>query len=508
MEKTMSKRHHNLALAALLLATACGDEEEPQHTDASVPDDVEDGGIEGDDGGPARPDAGHNADGGVTDTDGGADAPQDDGGDGRPDARAAFYLSTGDEAHNLSPATIVLDAQDNAHMVYPAYAGGGAYYAFCEAGSCDRSEDLQVVRFETDGTTANAMIALTEDGHPRVLLSAYYGVYFARCDARCGEAGSWSIDVIHDHRAEKEVTGQAFALDPNGHPRFLIHTTRALFGIGQDAPQTELFRCDADDCTKAASWSASQISTDIFYRSTLRYGTDGTAHIATALASYEGTSPKDLQLAYGTCSGTCAGASDVKMLTLIAPYERMYSAVAEKATIDLELGKDGRPRLALIGAVSDPNEKAFVYGECPTGDCTEDPSWSFVLIERDANLSQGIDLVLDAADHPHIAYTYAYNILSATCEKDCTVEGMPWDADMLFQRTADLPTDDIFLFPGCNAGAWLFSQPSLAIAKSGALRATYEARDISGHSGPVDPDPTKPQCTAGTDMVLGRVVLY
>ena len=38
---------------------------------------------------------------------------------------------------------------------------------------------------------------------------------------------------------------KALALDPNGHPRFLMHTYRAYLGIGQKPPKTFYAACDA-----------------------------------------------------------------------------------------------------------------------------------------------------------------------------------------------------------------------------------------------------------------------
>lgn len=110
-----------------------------------------------------------------------------------------FFLPTG-QPDNTSAPSVEVDAAGNTHSVYPAYAHGGAYYAYCGAG-CTGSDSTQVVKLETEGTVTNAMLALDPQGHPRILLSAYRNVYYAQCDADCGNQASWSIAPIIDRCA-------------------------------------------------------------------------------------------------------------------------------------------------------------------------------------------------------------------------------------------------------------------------------------------------------------------
>lgn len=71
--------------------------------------------------------------------------------------------------------------------------------------------------------------------------------------------------------------------------------------------------------------------------------------------------------------------------------------------------------------------------------------------------------------------------------------------------SSDIPPDDIFLYPNCTAGAWFLHSPSVALTPSGLPRVGYQARDVSG--GWTTTDPTKPPCTAGTDMTLSRLAV-
>ena len=89
-----------------------------------------------------------------------------------------FFLPTGEPTNTAAPA-LETDATGRLHMLYPAYAGGGAFYATC-TGACARPEDVTVVPLPTTGTVGRAMLAVTPDGRPQSPLA---GV--SRIDATC-----------------------------------------------------------------------------------------------------------------------------------------------------------------------------------------------------------------------------------------------------------------------------------------------------------------------------------
>jgi hypothetical protein len=182
------------------------------------------------------------------------------GGSDTSSSGTTFFLPTGASADNTSPPTIQLDAQGVLHAVYPAYAGGGAYYAECPAG-CASEADMNVVSLATgDATALNAMLALDGAGHPQVLLATGHGINYATCTGDCGDAASWTLTEIIAHDGEKDVTGEAFALDPQGHPRFVMHTYIAYLGIGQGAPATEWVRATRTATLPRAGRAASSPS--------------------------------------------------------------------------------------------------------------------------------------------------------------------------------------------------------------------------------------------------------
>jgi hypothetical protein len=410
-------------------------------------------------------------------------------------ADARFFLPTGDP-DNTSAPRLAIDAAGNTHAIYPAYARGSAYYAFCGA-DCAGPEQVKVVKLDTEGTVHNAMIVLDRDGHPRVLLSTATKVYFATCDADCTKPESWTKTELFDHGGDREVTGEALALDNEGHPRFLMHTYRAYLGIGQKTPQTFFVQCDAD-CHTPASWKQDKISNQIWESSYLRFDAQGRAHVAT-VASGDGA---DKLAAYARCDGNCASEGTWVGAGLAPAYKNDTEAVSIAPSVAMELTKAGNPRV-LVLAKTDAGKKNLTYFACD-GECTKE-GWSAAIVSEHDKINQGIDLALDANDHPRYVYTLDYNIILGRCDADnCTVQDAPWKLSKV-EMASSLVPDKIFLEWNCTISAWFLHGPSLALTPDGLPRVGYQARDISG--GFSQPDKLKPRCRAGTDMTWSRLAL-
>jgi hypothetical protein len=440
---------------------------------------------------------------------GGSPAPRDDAGappaqgdgDGEPPAGSAdhFFMPTGDPDNTAAPR-VEVDAEGGVHAVYPAYAGGRAYYAYCQ-GDCGTG-DMQVVRFDTATFVVNAMLALTSTGKPRVLLSTVDQIYFATCDADCGDTASWTTTMILDHDGNREVTGEALALDPQDRPRFVLHTYRAELGIGQKPPETLLASCDAD-CDTAEAWMFDVIQDRIWEASTLRYDATGRAHLATVATTFENGVPTQKLAAYLTCEGgRCATADDWHGIGLVAAFEIEYEAVAIEPAVSLALTHVGAPRVVVL-AKDDAGARQIVYFACDE-DCSED-HWQGSIISNNAAIGPGVDLALDAQDLPRFVYTLDYDIGLSHCDaQPCAGPDSTWDLTPVEHR-ASIPTDQIFLWENCHVATWTLHSPSIALDSHGEPRVGYQARDISG--GLDNPDPTKPDCEAGTDMTWSRLAL-
>lgn len=407
-----------------------------------------------------------------------------------------FFLPTG-EPDNTSAPTVVVDRDGATHAVYPAYAGGDAYYAYCGAG-CSGTDDVEVVRLTTDTTVANAMIALDAAGRPQVLLSTFATVIYATCAGDCTEPDAWSSTEILKHDGEREVTGEAFALDPEGHPRFLMHTYVAFLGIGQDTPATWYVACDGD-CSEPASWTSVQISDQIWRASQLQIDAEGHARVATAAMVPSESGTLDMG-AYAECLGDCSDPASWHAQSVYPVYTSETDAVSIRPSIALATTSAGAPRIVVLGKDESGNRN-LVYMGCDA-DCTT-AQWTGTILGDDAELGVGVDLALDAADHPRFVYTFDYDIAIAACDDEpCTAADAAWTHERV-ESGSDMQPDEIFLWENCNVGAWFLHSPSIALTADGAPRIGYQARDISG--GWSNPDPTKPDCQAGTDMTWSRM---
>lgn len=434
---------------------------------------------------------------------GAAGAAGGGGGGGAGGASARFFLPTGEPTNTAAP-TLKIDGSDGIHTVYPAFVRGGAFYSYCPA-SCKGAEDVRVVPFETDGTVHDAMLALDAKGNPRVLLSTMQYVYYATCDADCTEAQSWTTTRILEHGGEKEVSGKAFALDLQGRPRFVMHTYKAYLGVGQKTPETFWVSCDAD-CAKPDAWSVSKISSDQMWRgSTLLFDAQNRAHVAAVLnVGTTESSSGDEMGAYVVCEGDCKQEASWKGTALGLAFESSLDAVSIDPAISLALTKNGSPRILMLGAFEETMKRNLTYFACDEG-CTGN-GWRGSVLSDHEKVGAGLELVLDANDHPRFVHTLDYNIALAFCDEDkCDAENAKWDLTKV-EYGGEMKPDEVFLYPNCTVGAWFLHSPSLVLTKDGRPRVGYQARDISG--GWKNPTPsTTPDCKAGTDMTWSRMAI-
>jgi hypothetical protein len=425
---------------------------------------------------------------------------------GGGEVTAKFFLppnAPGGDATNTSAPSVEIDANDGIHTVYPAYAIGSAFYAYCAPG-CTGPDQVKVVQIPTDGTVHNAMIALDGSGKPQLLLSSAQRIYYASCEGDCTEASSWTSTVILEHGGEREVTGEAFALDPQGRPRFMMHTYKAYLGIGQKTPETFFVQCDAD-CNAPDAWSVSKISSQMWRASSLKYDTEGRAHVAMVanVDRTEYSSGKEVG-AYAVCEAGC-DTEDGWVGTALGPaFESELDAVSIKPAISLALTKAGTPRIIMLGMFEETLKRNLTYFECDSN-CTGQ-GWIGSIISDHEKLGAGLDLSLDANDHPRFVHTLDYNIALAFCdEASCAQETSKWDLAKV-EYGGEMKPDEIYLYDNCTVSAWFLHSPSLALTKDGKARVGYQARDISGGFGNTDPTRLA-DCRAGTDMTWSRLAV-
>jgi hypothetical protein len=428
------------------------------------------------------------------------DNPSDDGPNDGGGKAVHFFLPTGDP-DNTSAPTVEIDAQGGLHSVYPAYAGGDAYYAYCAPG-CDSDEDVKVVRFQTEGTVHNAMIAFDRAGKPQLLLATYQKVHYATCSGDCTRATSWTQSVIVDHHGDNQVTGEAFALDRDGRPRFIMHVYKAYLGIGQKPQKAFFVKCDAD-CAEAASWTTHKIADQIWRSSTLKYDADGVAHLVTTIQKDAGEySTGTATAAYVSCARDCEDEANWNGIFLMPVFESDFEAVTVTPSLSMALTRSGAPRVIILGYQD--GKRNLAYFSCDR-DCAAD-HWTASIISDHPELGVGLDMVLDEHDRPRFVHTLDYNIALAYCnEDDCAAPDAEWGLDKV-EYGGEMDPDTIFLWPNCTVGAWFLHSPSIALTPAGKAIVGYQARDISGGWSNPDPNHT-PDCVAGTDMTWSRVTV-
>lgn len=412
----------------------------------------------------------------------------------RDGGRSTFFLPTGAEVRNTTEPTVEVGADGRVHAVYPAHALGDAFYATCAA-DCDARSDVSVVRLRTQGTVANAMLALDRQGRPHVLLSTFLRVYYARCTGDCAVDAGWEVSAILEHGSEFEVTGEAFALAPSGAPRFLMHSYRS-FPSGASNPRTFYVTCE-QGCSSPDSWSMHLVAPDeIWQESTLRIDDSGKVRVATVANS----GSTDVG-GYLECEGSCTAVDDWTGTGLAYAYADRWVRDIEPA-IAMDTLADGSPRLLLLGR-DESGEPNLTYFECDSS-CTTQTRWRGNAMVTSRALGAGLDLAVDAEDRVHFVYTDDSDIRRASCRSaDCTATDAPWSIAPV-ERSTELPPDDVILYPNCTFAAWFLRHPSIAIGRDGRAFVAYRAEDVSGGG---NPDPSKPSCQAGADMTLARIAV-
>jgi hypothetical protein len=425
-------------------------------------------------------------------------ARENGGNDDKGGAETKFFLPTGDDIRNTANPTIEIDSAGNSHLIYPAYAFGDAFYAYCD-GDCDSAGEVKVVRFDTDGTIANAMLALDENDRPHVLLSAFQKVYYGSCHGDCTVESDWTLRVILEHEsdAEREISGEAFALAPGGKPRFMMHSYRAFLGIGAPPPASFYVECN-ESCHEAASWKVHQVAEQVWQESSLALTAAGFPRIATVAIVDNEQGIQEIG-GYIECNANCELADEWKAVGLSAAYSDRNISLIDPA-ISLALDSKDAPRLLVLGKNAE-GARSMTFFACE-GNCADGNNWAGTGLITDERLGAGLDLALDHDDRPRVVYTAASNIFLAWCKStDCASMDSPWDLKKV-EFGSDMPPDKIFPYPNCTVAAWFLRHPSVAIAEDNSPRVVYRAEDISGGVG--NPDPTDPDCVAGADMTWSR----
>jgi hypothetical protein len=425
--------------------------------------------------------------------DGGGSEPQ-----GTPDGKGPLvplFLPT-DTPENTTAPTVEVDAKGGVHAVYPVRSRGDAFYAYC-ASDCGAPSRFKVVRFDTDGSVANVTLQLDDAGKPHVLMATSLRLYYAVCTGDCTQAAGWVTRVILEQGADLDVSGESFALDRLGRPRFLMHSYPQLLASTQRSFETYYVTCDAD-CLSPSSWKANLLSTDEAWRgSQLRFDAQNRPRVATlARIRTAGGRATDI-IGYAECNERCDEGASWSAVGLDAVYDVIRDEV--DPAVSMALTRAGSPRIALLHK-DESDAGALRYFACDT-DCLGE-NWSVLELASSASLDSGLDLALDGSDRPRLVYTLNDDIVLASCQADCGTAAAQWKRAAV-EHSGDMEADKVIPYPNCTISAWFLQQPSLALGPDGQAHVAYQALDYSG--GTSNPDPNAPPCTAGMDMTFSRI---
>jgi hypothetical protein len=399
-----------------------------------------------------------------------------------PGAGGAFFFSSEVKTND---ADIAVDGNGGVHVAFKTFVSGvehpTAYYGYC-SGGCTADAGWSYVSFGDQ--VDEVELELTADGRPRVLVRwTQEGhtndefVYF-ECDANCTGEGTWSGVIVLKgsigHVFEKDNPQRAFALDPQGRPRF-VYTN--AWGAGK--PEGVFYvHCDSN-CADPdqAQWFETRITPDEQYKSetmdfpSLAFTSDGRPRVVGVL----GLSGDAYGLHYLACDFGCEELSGWSSVFL---GERGGGAYAGW---DLELDGQDRPRVVQYqGGLTDGDPGRLYYLACDDG-CLEQGSWSRTAI---ATPGVGInpDLELSANGMPRVAHgnmPTAGDLLGyAWCDGGCADAGQ-WQLKTV-ETSATLDATFKPAIPlACNQQAWAEAIPSLSLDAAGNPRINYDALNVA-----------------------------
>ncbi|MEZ4736577.1 MAG: hypothetical protein R3E79_56545 [Caldilineaceae bacterium] len=433
----------------------------------------------------------------------------------------AFFTETRWQTSNTS---VAVDVNGGKHMVF-YYAEAAvaenptfASYFYCP-GQCEDDANWNGLNFAAQ--VNEVQLALNAAGKPSLLLRTdsllYQGgndYYYATCTGDCTTVAGWSLGyVLSTHgtadveRHDVEQPQRAFALDPDGRPRFVYLDRNERV----DPNHIGLFYafCDSN-CTITGQWQAARISEtiqesdhfdwEVTLYPTLAFTTDGRPRLLTA--EFYPLEGKAATLTYYECNDLCELGYTWGKVQL---YERGEGPLP---SADLVIDATGHPHVAFYQekiretlpgggtAVTGPH---LWYATCPESHCMTAFNWQAMELGLDAHNGGAPDLALDSQGRPRLAYVHGESsgIGYSWCDANCTsYTAHAWQHGVVetgSQVQREWPIDPP---AGCAAGEWHSLTPTLALSAMDEVQVAYDAAYIA-------------HCT--TDEVLmrtGRLLVF
>lgn len=398
---------------------------------------------------------------------------------------AAFWLPYTSVIGDLLPTygvNVAVDSTGGIHVSYAIFTGldnsqRPAYYTYCPTNCATQAN---WTRIRLSNFVQDVRLALDAAGHPRIMLYTSnnpnladndHEYQYAVCDGGCTNSANWTITVV---TAVNEIPGQRshqnnryFALDPWGRPAFVFTT-----GTG-----TAYAYCE-QACTDAANWFALALINDQWSRkAALAFTPTGDPRI---VMDYFDANNIRTRLVYLGCETlACANLQGRFLITNTA--NGSPASIGGEANFGLRIDHNGQTRVALYtGSVVTPPLQltSLHYLGCNT-DCLNpnaDP-WSLINLGIPAYQGAGVDLALDPANRPRLAYELGGEGLGfAWCNTNCETTASNWQRKTVESTSAIVAQYPRFPPYSCPIQTWFNGKrPSLTLDQQGNPRVGYDA---------------------------------
>jgi hypothetical protein len=425
---------------------------------------------------------------------------------------------------------VAVDAKGGVHVIYtsnyPDSSGvRPAYYAYCPS-NCDSKANFTTVAMGDN--MINSQIALDPNGHPRVLLTSWplvggafdspWHYDYGECNTSCTDLANWTFSTIVVALGHTLVYGpdniQSFALDAQGHPRFLYNSQYS--SVVPDAPTGTFYAYCNATCTDSANWQSTKLSDATWDSLELAFTPAGQPRMGfiyfTNNANYQWA------LGYGECDDTVCNNGGTNGLAINGSPQG-----SGPANFSFRLDTHGRPRIAYYtGWASDgtcPGTRLY-YLTCDAN-CTQTNTWQAIDIGMPSKTSDGtaiyegengVGLAIDQQDNPRIAFRMGFSVdelAYAWCNANCVADASGWSYDVVWSTAAQtnelgLPPrggcpDCIPPIPPCPLGFWDAGYwPSVALDAASNPRIAYEIDLQNGGGG----------CEANTWARMSRFAIF
>ncbi|GIK40883.1 MAG: hypothetical protein BroJett011_47160 [Chloroflexota bacterium] len=387
--------------------------------------------------------------------------------------------------------SVAVDSAGGVHVSYALYSGldnsqKPAYYAYCAA-NCAGIANWSLTRLGNN--VQDVRLALDPAGHPRLMLYTAYTnsdaheYQYAACETGCANSANWTITpltTVYEIPSRRSYhNNRYFALDPQGGPAF-IYTDSAGGHSG-----TFYAHC-LSACTNVGNWFEFKLFEQSVGKPALAFASNGQPRFA---ASYY--VPDDPQynvplwkLLYGGCYNNC---DNLEQSVWDGVF--IYPTIGD-GSFSLRIDSNGRPRIALYPTQADLSQMQpgyLYYVWCDDVTCLDAADWSKVSLGLPLFYGDGVDLALDPANRPRLAYQMGDDGLGyAWCNGVCGAAS-GWQS-----RTAESTAAVMAQYPpglpqhqSCPILTWLNGvRPSLALDPAGHPRLGYDTELWWGGSNP------------------------